>query len=428
MFAQNPFSFPRSKSSSFSGKSFLSILQTKQSFNISALPNISGDLIILDFEEIFLLFSNKSEILISKNTIIAFQYLSEVLENSVLFSICQNVLLSGDSQAFFFTSELFAQIPKDILNSIQNFRIHFNNCDIECNSFFASLISNKILNQIENSSNCALIYFSDYSSLELIHTFFGILQGKVIEINESNVKEVSDTLSFLEFDSHSIQNIVKHLSFDFFSNDISSLHSLSIDSIQTVISSYFLHIKNEDQLFEFIKNLIKENRSYLTTLEYISFGLISFPDFMNLIYSIQFHELNFCLLESMRSSFFSNYILLFGSSNNPQEIQSLFLISGSLANYTQVEKENQELKLIFESYPKLCTNVLQINSFYGNVLKFTIEDKNLILKYRFIRLINGTREEFEKNNSMFPLNCLFIFVPISVKYVGEYCFQGCSSL
>jgi hypothetical protein len=72
----------------------------------------------------------------------------------------------------------------------------------------------------------------------------GILGGKNILINESNIQQISDTIYFLEFDSASVHEITKNLIFDDILNHISSLFSSPIDSIQTIISSPFIHFQN----------------------------------------------------------------------------------------------------------------------------------------------------------------------------------------
>jgi hypothetical protein len=73
----------------FSVKSFLFISKTQQSFNIPVPSTISEDYLVSCFEKIFSLFSNLLEIEISQTNVLAFQFLSEVFENSSLFSICQ---------------------------------------------------------------------------------------------------------------------------------------------------------------------------------------------------------------------------------------------------------------------------------------------------------------------------------------------------
>jgi hypothetical protein len=95
---------------------------------------------------------------------------------------------------------------------------------------------------------------------------FGILKGDRIEINESNFEQIYDTIHFLEFHSDSIKSFFQNSSLSFNSNDISQISSLPIYSIESIISSYFLRLRNENQLFEFVRNQIKENRESLNFL------------------------------------------------------------------------------------------------------------------------------------------------------------------
>jgi hypothetical protein len=96
--------------------------------------------------------------------------------------------------------------------------------------------------------------------------FFEILKGKRIEINESNFELIYDTIHFLEFSSDSIKIFFQNSSLSFISNDISQISSAPLGSIENIISSHFLHLRDENQLFEFVQNLIKENRACLNFL------------------------------------------------------------------------------------------------------------------------------------------------------------------
>jgi hypothetical protein len=322
-------------------KVFLFISQNKQSYHISVPPNISEDLLVSCFDNLFSLFFEKSEIFISQNTTSAFQYLSQVLENQSLFSICEIVKSSDIPQQFFLTSESFGQIPRSILDSLNDFTILLNGIEINCNIIFASLISHKILNQIKHSKSSSFIDFSYYPNSAIIQILFSILQGYIIKIDASNIDQISDALYFLEFNSISIDTFIEQFSFNFASNDLSSLISLSKDSIQKIITSYFLHIKNENQLFEFIMNLIKENRKYLIFMKYILFGLVDFSHLMNLINFVQFHEINFSLFNSLKSSFKQNYFLSFGIHTHSENIQSILQFSKSLEDILRLKKQTK---------------------------------------------------------------------------------------
>jgi hypothetical protein len=100
---------------------------------------------------------------------------------------------------------------------------------------------------------------------------------------------MTDTIYFLEFDSDSVHDIAQNLGFDFSSENSSSLSSLSNEANETILSFPFIHFQNENQLFNFINQLIKQNRNILTFIQYISFGLITF--LILYIYSIQFNPI-----------------------------------------------------------------------------------------------------------------------------------------
>jgi hypothetical protein len=180
-------------------------METKCSFKFSASFTLSDKLAISCFEEHFLLFSQTSEIVILQKTVSCFQYLSEVLENADLFSTCEKVRSTCESQTFFLTSQIFQRIPDDIFNSLYDFKIFFHDYIIKCNKHFASLISKRIHYQIKDSSNNSFMNLSDFSYPELIKIFFCIIRRNMILVDESNINRISATLYFLKFDSLSIQ-------------------------------------------------------------------------------------------------------------------------------------------------------------------------------------------------------------------------------
>jgi hypothetical protein len=70
-----------------SAKIYLFTLKIRQPFNIFSPPNISEKLLISCFQDIFSLFSRKSEIKITSTNINSFHYLSKVFENSNIYII-----------------------------------------------------------------------------------------------------------------------------------------------------------------------------------------------------------------------------------------------------------------------------------------------------------------------------------------------------
>jgi hypothetical protein len=300
--------------------------------------------------------------LISQNNAFEFQYLSKVFENSALFSICQDVLISGNSGSFFLNSEQFAQIPENLFDSMNDFRILLINDEIKCNHVFASLISNKILKQTQEHPNIDFINFSDHRFPECIQIFFNILKGNRIEINEINLNQIYDTIHFLEFSSESIQSFFQNSSLSFVSNDIIQISALPIDSIERIISSHFLHLQSENQLFEFVQRQIQENREYLSFLRYIYFGLVDNFILINLINSIHFDEIDHCLFEHFQSTFLSNSLLSLENEINCKSNQSFKLFTEQIELYFEADKKKEEITFLFEFYPKLLPNVLEIES------------------------------------------------------------------
>jgi hypothetical protein len=133
----------------FSIHPFLLSESKNQPLNIACPQNISEIFLISCFEKIFDLFSTTEQIKISQSNVFIFQFLSNIFNNSTLFSICQNVLLNQQKQTFFLYSEQFTLIPKDIMNSLNDYKVYLNNGVIECNQIYSSSILNEIFKEIQ---------------------------------------------------------------------------------------------------------------------------------------------------------------------------------------------------------------------------------------------------------------------------------------
>jgi hypothetical protein len=195
-----------------------------------------------------------------------------------------------------------------------------------------------------------------------------------------------------------------------------------------MISSSFIHFQNENQLFDFINYLIKEDRNNLTFLEYLTFGLVSFSDFICVFDSIQFNEITSCLFNCFKSPLFLNYFPSFEHEIQPADIQFILFFSGSISESIQTDRENQSLRLLFENYPSLFENVSQNDSSDQNGLIFPKEQSNFIREYRFISIIHGILQDFEENLLLFQNECLFIFISTFFTSIGSEYFSYCTSL
>jgi hypothetical protein len=254
---------------------------------------------------------------------------------------------------------------------------------------------------------------------------FQILKWHKVEINEGNFEQIYDAVHFLEFSSDSIKSFFQNFSLSFTSNDISQISSASIDSIESILSSHFLHLRSENQLFDFVQNLIKENRENLNFLRYVYFGLVDCFHLMNLIHSIQFNETDHCLFEHFQNVFFSNYLLSFEKEREFKNLQ-MFLFSENIEEYFEADRENKEIKSLFEFYPIILPNVLE--SANQTYLFFTLEQIQLIQHFKYIEVITGKIDNFGAKSRLLQENHIFIFIPNSITSSGFGCFRDCSSL
>jgi hypothetical protein len=209
----------------------------------------------------------------------------------------------------------------------------------------------------------------------MLKLFFDILKGNVLEINETNIEQILDAIYFLESDTLSFRNIAQNSQFNFAFNDLSSLFSLPVESIQATISCPSFHSKNENQLFELLFDKIRKDRDFLFFIKYVSFGNINSLNFNCLIQSIQFHELNESLFDHLKYSLFFNYFLFAENESQRKDIQSTLSISKDIQEYFQNEKEKEELKFLFDLYPILSAEIFEISS-SGNALLLLTKNQN----------------------------------------------------
>jgi hypothetical protein len=94
-----------------------------------------------------------------------------------------------------------------------------------------------------------------------------------------------------------------------------------------------LHLKNEEQLFIFIYNLINENKEYLILLEFINFGGVDSFELLRLVNSIQYQELSTILFEHMKGSFSFNYFFCNGCVSFSKDIECIFPFHDAIENY-----------------------------------------------------------------------------------------------
>jgi hypothetical protein len=71
---------------------------------------ISKDDLISSFSSLLILFDSVEAIQIDHLNVLTFKYLSEVLDNALLWKVCKSVKIN-EPQLFYFSSERFSQLP-----------------------------------------------------------------------------------------------------------------------------------------------------------------------------------------------------------------------------------------------------------------------------------------------------------------------------
>jgi hypothetical protein len=89
----------------------------------------------------------------------------------------------------------------------------------------------------------------------------------------------------------------------------------------------------------------------------------------------------------------------------------VLLFSDFIKDFLKDERENRKIRLIFELYPLLSTDILEIESTNQTELFFTEEQISYINQFKSIQFIPGKADNFRINRMSFEENYLFIFIP-----------------
>jgi hypothetical protein len=148
-----------------SPKCYSLILKISFSFSITLPSNqkskyFNKDDLIQAFEQLYLLFSTRIQILINQSNVHVFKYLSKVLENEYLRIECEH-FLNGESSntCFMFSSKMLLERSARIKKSLYDFTIFVNNIKIKCNKAFCCCLSQTIFQVVLNDSSVEEFHF-----------------------------------------------------------------------------------------------------------------------------------------------------------------------------------------------------------------------------------------------------------------------------
>jgi hypothetical protein len=306
------------------------------------------------FSSILILFESSEAIQIDHTNVSTYKYLSEVLDNKSLWLACNSVTMN-QPQLFYFSSERLSQISLEAFRAIQDFTIKIKDDEIKCNRIFASLISKKIFSIVQKRKKPTLIDFSKFKESRVLKTILRLLDGLPLALNEFDKKSFSMATRFIGFDITlpicTLTPATKLKTSDFLSQNFSKItefHLLTRKSMKKILSSKLLHLKNENQLFQFIMEKLEENTSNLSLLRYSYGGYVLKSLIDRFIDIIELDHMKPDLFDFLKNCFEFGYFV--SDESNTREI---LLASSFYREYCQLEKENHQLQMELDLLPKI---------------------------------------------------------------------------
>jgi hypothetical protein len=335
-----------------SNSAFDYISTTKRSFDIempSDLYQINQYELVNCFNRLYLLFISDDSIQIDFRNVVIYKYLATKLQNRSLEIVCDSVSISQTNQ-FFLSSKHFKEIGVDKLHLLNNLQIRLKGNEmICCNSFYASMISKTIYQKLI-SQNVKVIDFSNFGKGFVLKSIFDLLKGKSFKISKFQSEDIYQSIQFLQFLSLSSYMSNKFdsqgIAFNFYKMSSYSLLDLSPDSIKYVISSNYLHLKNECQLFDFIYRKIEKDRSNLSLLIYMYGAAVTDKTLSPLIQELRLKEIDYQIFVFLKNCLKFGYL----TSSPAQE-----LISFPFQNTNYLWKQKMKLVQLYNSLPS--TNI-----------------------------------------------------------------------
>jgi hypothetical protein len=205
------------------------------------------------------------------------------------------------------------------------------------------MISKTIYQKLINNFHIDEIDFSKFGNGIVLKSIFDLLKGKSFKISKFQSEDIYQSIQFLPLSSYIHSKCASQgIAFNFFKMSIYSLLDLSPDSIHSVISSNYLHLKNERQLLDFILKKIGKNRSNLYLLPYIFGSAVTNKSLFPLINSLQFKEMNQKIFVFLKNCFKFGYL----TSSPAQDIMSF-----DFENINYLCNQTVKLTQLYDSLP-----------------------------------------------------------------------------
>jgi hypothetical protein len=141
------------------------------------------------FEHLVSLFSTQTQLKINLSNVDVYQYLSNVLDNPFIASICQNLSFS-ENNIFQFNSKMFLNVSKEIRESLNDFNVFLDNHQIHCNKCFSCCLSKSIYDAVLQDQSLTEFHFHLNVADIIFQSIFNILFGytfKIKNVSQQNL-------------------------------------------------------------------------------------------------------------------------------------------------------------------------------------------------------------------------------------------------
>lgn len=332
---------------------FFRLIKSSFPFVVQLPTHIESENSLIDcFFELYSLLTSSNQIEINIQNVIVYKFFSEVLQNKPLELACSNVT-SSQSSYFFLSSEHFLFLPSNNIVSFYDLRIQFTSeISIKCNSVFARIISKKIDSIFRNSGDINFIDFSNLDFSHILVSIFDLFKGYPIYLNQFPHNELLNAINFLQFDS--LSSFLTLYSFDCpnslssfaaqnFSQFSDQYYHFPFNTIEEILLSAQLRLKNENQLFDFIFRKIQEEPTNIYFFKYIFL-----PSVLKSKIELSPEIFNLNHLDLFKNCFKHGYLI-----SQESQIQLLLCFPPILSNLVHIENENLKLQSILTSLPEL---------------------------------------------------------------------------
>jgi hypothetical protein len=139
------------------------------------------------------------------------------------------------------------------------------------------------------------IDFSSFENPETIIYFFSIFNGSILDLDKIPKSLLFKTILFLDIEQ--LKPIVNLSS--------ENMLSYSLEEIHQIFSSSFLHMENENEIFQTFFKLIEKDKNNLDLISYIYIGMVDY-NLLNMLIS----DINFCEITEDMFNHFKNSLSL----------------------------------------------------------------------------------------------------------------------